>query len=218
MTATEQLLNDHIHRLTREHRVTYTDPETGTTSYPTEMSLFDQLRLEQASGRRSTGGSGSGSRSPIAIQAMILWNEIREALNTRHIQHTAADEPEVSHESKLQKWGVRALADPTGAAQENCLRTAVGWANAISNLISPVRKIEIVGTCPVDGCHATHAWTWNEDEWIRNTAITAAGVQAHCGACGTIWAGAELHSLPALMEAAANVTPEMSVANDLVIA
>ncbi|WDF34562.1 hypothetical protein PTW37_06590 [Arthrobacter agilis] len=200
---TEQLLRDQIHTLTREHRVTYTDPETGAVSYPTQVSLFDQLRQEQASGARNTGNSGSGSRSPIAIQAVMLWSEIRDTLNTRHILIQGTDRPDIAPEYKLHAWHVHTLADTTGDAQKNCLRTAAGWAQAIESLINPVRRIEIVGVCPVDECRASHAWTWNEDEWVRNTAITATGLEAQCGACGMKWDADTLHDLPALMEAAA---------------
>jgi hypothetical protein len=205
---TEQLLRDHVHALTREHRVTYTDPETGAVTYPSQMSYFDQLRLEQGSGSRNSGASGSGSRSPIAIQAMMLWTEIRETLNTRYILVQGNDRPDVEPESKLHAWHVHTLADTTGEAQKNCLRSVAGWVQAIESLIRPVRRIEVVGTCPVEGCHATHAWTWAEDEWVRNTAITAAGLEAQCGACGTQWDGVALQELPGLMETAARAAAE----------
>ncbi|WP_458116989.1 DUF7341 domain-containing protein [Arthrobacter sp. D2-10] len=216
MISAERLLVDHIHQLTREHKASHTDTDTGIVSYPSEMSLFDQLRLEQASGRRNTGGTGSGSRSPIAVQAVILWSEIRETLNTRHIQITGTDVPGLPPETKLQKWGMHALADPAGKEQTDCLRSVAGWVQAIRNLINPVHRIEVVGTCPVPECLSTHAWTWDEDEWVRNTAITAAGLEAQCGACGSVWAGPDLRELPALMEAAARHVVKMSEAQGMV--
>ncbi|TLM87223.1 hypothetical protein [Pseudarthrobacter sp. NamE5] len=191
---TEQQLNDAVHRLTRNHRVTHTDPHTGKTSYLTVLSLFTQLRQEQASGNRRSGGSKStGSRSPIAINAVTLWSEIRETLSTRFIAFTGKDDTNMLPETKLQKWAVSTLADTTGRSIETCLRTATTWATSIESLISPTPRIEVRGACPA--CAATHAWTWDQDEYVRNTAITATRHEARCGACGTTWAGADIHDL-----------------------
>lgn len=192
MTAPE--LNATVHRLTRDHKTTFTDPHTGTVTYPTVLSLFTQLRQEQASGsRRATGGSASGSRSPIAINAVTLWAEIRETLNTMHIALTAKDDKALTPEVKLQKWAVATLADTSGRSTEKCLGTARKWATAIESLISPIPRIEVRGACPA--CAATHAWTWDEDEYVRNTAITATRHEARCGACKTSWAGAAINNL-----------------------
>lgn len=102
-----QNLNDQVHQLTRPHRTTYIDPERGSVTYRTEVALFEQLRQEQASGNRAGGGgaSGSGSRSPVAIQALMLWMEIHETLNTRHVAITGRDDHSLAPEAKLQKWG-----------------------------------------------------------------------------------------------------------------
>ena len=187
-------LNATVHRLIRDHKTTFTDPHTGAVSYPTVLSLFTQLRQEQASGSRlGAGGKASGSRSPIAISAVTLWAEIRETLNTVHIAHTGKDDRMLTPEAKLQKWAVATLADTTGQNTEKCLRTTSKWAAAIESLISPVPRIEVRGACP--GCAATHAWTWDEDEYVRNTAITATRYEARCGACGASWTGSAINDL-----------------------
>lgn len=192
---TEQLLNSTVHRLTRDHRVTHTDREAGSTSYPTEMALFTQLRQEITSSSRPSTGASSGPRIPVALGAVVLWDEIRETLSTMHIAITGKDERSVSPESKLQNWAAWTQSDVSGDETRKCLLKAAAWAAAIDQLINPVRRIEISGSCPVDGCGASHAWTWDEDEYVRNTAITATRKEARCGACGTTWAGAELHTL-----------------------
>jgi hypothetical protein len=195
-TMTEQQLNEAVHRLTREHRITYIDAESGDKSFPTELSLFEQLRQEIQSGRRAkASGGGTGSRSPIAIPAFSLWCEIRETLSTKHIAITGKDEPGLSPESKLQKWAVWTQADTTGEAGKKCLENATKWMLSIQQLLNPIRRTEIVGGCPQPDCGATHAWTWVEDEYVRNTALTATGAEATCGACGTTWIGVELHAL-----------------------
>lgn len=187
-------LNATVHRLTRDHKTTFIDPHAGAVSYPTVLSLFTQLRQEQASGsRRGTGGAASGSRSPIAINAVTLWAEIRETLNTMHIALNGKDDGTLCPEAKLQKWAVATLADTTGQSTEKCLRTAAKWAAAIESLISPIPRIEVRGACP--DCAATHAWTWDEDEYVRNTAITATRYEARCGACGASWTGQGIHDL-----------------------
>ncbi|MET4618683.1 hypothetical protein ABIE18_000106 [Arthrobacter sp. 2762] len=189
-------LNDNVHRLTREHRAIHIDSETGAKSFPTELSLFDQLRQEIQSGRRANGGGGgSGSRSPIAIPAFSLWSEIRETLATMHITITGNDEPKLSQESKLQKWAAWTQSDNRGQAARKCLENTTKWMLAIQQMLNPVRRTEIVGPCPQTDCGATHAWTWDEDEYVRNTALTATGTEAQCGACGATWVGTELHEL-----------------------
>lgn len=199
-----QNLNDQVHQLTRPHRVTYIDPETGRTTYPTELSLFDQLRQEQASGNRPGGGaSGSGSRSPVAIQALMLWMEIRETLNTQYVAIIGKDDHNVSPEAKLQKWGAHVQADTSGVQPRHCLQTVIGWATAIHDLLHPIRRTEITGACPNKECGVTHAWKWDDGEYIRNTALTATGAQAKCGACGSVWAGQALHALAQGLQEAA---------------
>lgn len=189
-------LNAAVHQLTREHRTTHIDADTGDKTYPSELSLFAQLRQEIESGRRpGNGGGGTGSRSPIAIPAFSLWSEIRETLATMHIAITGKDEPRLNPENKLQKWAAWTQSDNSGEAGRKCLQTAVKWTLSIQQLLNPVRRTEIVGPCPQTDCGATHAWTWDEDEYVRNTAITATGAEATCGACGTTWAGTELHAL-----------------------
>lgn len=195
MNTTVNLLNATVHRLTSDHRTTHTDPDTGTKSYPTEMSLFEQLRQEIASSSRPSTGGSSGSRTPIAVPAFGLWAEIREVLATMHIVITGRDEPKLSAEAKLQKWAAWTQSDVSGDAAQKCLTSSTSWAASIEQLLNPVRRIEIQGCCPVEECGASHAWTWDEDEYVRNTAITATGNEARCGACGTTWAGAELHTL-----------------------
>lgn len=192
-----QNLNDQVHQLTRPHRTTYTDQDTGAVTYPTELSLFDQLRQEQASGNRSGGGgaSGSGSRSPVAIQALMLWMEIRETLNTQYILITGKDDHAVTPEAKLQKWGAHTQSDAKFDEAKRCLETVSGWAAAIRDLLHPVRRTEISGPCPNENCGATHAWKWVDGEYLRNTAITATGAEARCAACGQTWTGNALHSL-----------------------
>ena len=199
----EQKLLQAVHELTRSHltahidtetgeaRTTYADSATGTNKPFKELSLFDQLRKEQASGTRSTGGgtNGSGSRAPVAIQALVLWSEIQESLNTRIIQSTGNDQPNLRVEEKLQKWAAHTLQDTTGAMQLQCLSHLVSWVSAIRGMLYPVRKTEIVGRCPA--CQKSFAWSWAEDEWIRNTALTAVGLDVSCGSCGSQWSGAD---------------------------
>lgn len=52
-------------------------------------------------------------------------------------------------------------------------------------------------------CDATHAWTWVEDEYVRNTAITATRHEARCGSCKTTWQGQEINDLATTLGKAA---------------
>lgn len=195
-------LNSTVHRLTRDHKTTHVDSTTGQVSYPTAIALFTQLRQEIESGRRANGGGGgSGSRSPIAIPAFSLWSEIRETLNTMHVALTGKDDPVLSPEVKLQNWAKAAEADESGRSAEKCLKAATKWATAIETLLNPVPRLEVKGACPA--CSETHAWTWNEDEYIRNTAITATRFEARCGACNATWQGQEINDLATTLGTAA---------------
>lgn len=187
-------LRSTVHRLTRDHKTTFVDSETGHVTYPTELALFTQLRQEQASGSRAaTGAKSSGSRSPIALGAVTLWSEIRETLNTMHIALTGKDNPTLTPEQKLQHWADATAGDTTGQSAEKCLRSATKWATAIETLLNPIPRLEVKGACPT--CAATHAWTWVEGEYVRNTAITATRNEARCGACQTSWEGQAINDL-----------------------
>ncbi|MFC8037841.1 hypothetical protein ACFUOZ_00615 [Paenarthrobacter sp. NPDC057355] len=195
-------LRSTVHRLTRDHKTTHVDAVTGQVTYPTELALFTQLRQEQASGSRAaTGAKSSGSRSPIALGAVTLWSEIREILNTMHIALTGKDNPALSPEQKLLSWAEAANLDESGQSAERCLRSATKWASAIEALLNPVPRLEVKGACPA--CHATHAWTWVEDEYVRNTAITATRHEARCGACNTSWEGPAINDLATTLGKAA---------------
>ncbi|MGM9473173.1 DUF7341 domain-containing protein [Pseudarthrobacter sp. YS3] len=188
---TDAKLNETVHRLTRDHRTTVADPETGTRTYPTELALFTQLEQELSSSSRPSGGASTGPRIPLALAAVMLWSEIRETLNTKHIAITGRDDTLKPPAQKLQEWAAWAGSDEAA----KCLRASAAWARAIEQLINPIRRTEITGACPAVDCGATHAWTWEDGEYVRNTAIMATGSEARCGACGTAWVGAELHSL-----------------------
>lgn len=188
-----QQLNESIRLLTREHRTLHVDSVTGNATYPIELSLFDQLRLEQASGRRGGAGSGSGSRSPVAMAALILWSEIRESLNTTHISITGTDAPAMTPETKLELWVRHAARSTDDAVPERCLQVVNSWANAIQDLLNPVPSIEINGPCPA--CNQTHAWTLHDGEKIRNTALTANITEAKCRSCHAEWSSAEFDQL-----------------------
>lgn len=194
---TLQQLNESIRLLTREHRTLHIDAATGKATYPIELSLFDQLRLEQASGRRGGAVSGSGSRSPVAMAALILWTEIRESLNTTHISITGTDAPAMTPETKLELWVQHAARSTDDAVPERCLQVVNSWSNAIQGLLNPVPGIEINGPCPA--CNQTHAWTLDDGERIRNTALTATTTEAKCRSCHAEWSSTEFDKLATLI-------------------
>lgn len=139
---TEQQLNATVHRLTRDHRSTHTDTDTGKTSYPTEMALFTQLRQEITSSSRPSTGASSGPRIPVALAAVVLWDEIRETLSTMYIAITGKDEPTKSPEDKLQKWAAWTQGDVSGNETQKCLHKATAWAAAIDQLISRIKPAD----------------------------------------------------------------------------
>lgn len=190
---TLQQLNESIRLLTREHRTLHIDAVTSKATYPIEFSLFDQLSLEPASGRRGSAGAGSGSRSPVAMAALILWTEIRESLHTTLISITGTDAPALTPETKLELWVNHAARSTDDEVPERCLQAVNSWANAIQDLLNPTPNIEINGPCP--NCNQTHAWTLNDGERIRNTALTATTAEAKCRSCHGEWPSTEFEQL-----------------------
>lgn len=190
-----QTLTQAAHRLSRDHKSLHIDPITQVATYPTELSLFTQLRIEQESGRRGGGTSGSGSRSPIALSAVILWNEIQEALNTRVIALTGSDAPRASAEEKLDHWVKSVKQSGAPEDEAHCAKALNAWVNAITDLLNPEPRIELTGQCPV--CHQTHSWTLDDGEYFRNTALSATIQSANCRACGTEWPRQEFQALAA---------------------
>lgn len=180
MNNTELAKN--ISVLTKAHPVKHVDPETGGISYPNESSLFEQIRTEIGSSSRRGGKSGSGSRSPVALAAVALWSEIQESLNTSYIANMGADKPELRPEMKLESW-VSFAEDPETIAR--CVETTGRWIAEIRELINPEPSIELVGRCPA--CGNSHAFTEQDGETIRNTALTANIHGANCRSCDAHW-------------------------------
>lgn len=178
MTALVQ----NISVLTTAHPVRHIDPETGATTYPHEMPLFEQLRNEIGASSRRGGQSGTGSRSPIALGAVTLWSEIQESLNTSYISITGKDNPTLSAEEKLSIW-VKAAKEAD--VIRRCTDTTGGWIKAIRELLNPTPSVELVGACPA--CEQTHAFTIEGEEKVRNTALTATVTEANCRSCGAQW-------------------------------
>lgn len=176
--------------LTRPHIVRHIDNETGQTSYPQEIALFEQLRTEIGSSSRRGGKSGSGSRSPVALAAVALWSEIQESLNTSYISITGADSPELQPESKLETWASAAQDYDTLA---RCVETTSRWIAEIRELINPEPSIELVGQCPA--CGNSHAFTEQDGETIRNTALSANVYGANCRSCDAHWEPSQFEDL-----------------------
>lgn len=191
MNAISQL-DQNINVLARDHRATHTDPITRKTSYPTEFGLLQQLRLETASGTRRGAQSGSGSRSPIALAAVVLWSEIQETLNTAMISITGRDHPELAAETKLIAWNdaaVRAGEPVVG----KCVKTTDKWIKDITELLNPEPSIDIKGQCPE--CHEHHSVLTQDGEKLLNTALTATLLEAKCRNCGASWARQDFAAL-----------------------
>lgn len=190
-------LAQNIHVLVNDHRVTHTDPVSGEVTHPEEIALLEQLRMEIQSGRRAGGGSGSGSRSPVALGAVTLYNEIRETLNTAFISLTGKDDHSVSPEDKLRAWQKGAEARNEEAVAR-CARTTTKWIEAINELINPEAKIELIGACPA--CGNTHHTEEVDGEPTRNSALYATLTKAECRSCGAVWAKQDMRSLALHLE------------------
>jgi len=187
ITPTRQLAIN-IETLVSDHPVDHVDPVTKKVTHPKEIALLEQLRMEIQSGRRPGGGSGSGSRSPVALGAVTLYNEIRESLNTAYISLTGKDDHAVSPEDKLRLWQKAAVSRGDDAITK-CTKITAKWIEAINELISPETKLELVGACPA--CGNTHHTEEVDGEPTRNRALYATLAKAECRSCGAVWTSKE---------------------------
>jgi hypothetical protein len=175
------VLRDAVTQLTRPHHRYVRDEEGGGRVVPA-APLLVQLRMEITSASGGTGGGASSTTAaiPLAAAALDLFTEIAETVHEEwwlaHRYHHGHGRGKLVTE--LRWWTAVARRDPESLARAATL--CAGWAAAITNLLQPVRRWEIVGACPT--CGAERVVVSMEDGLISAPALCLEFDQ--CGATG----------------------------------
>ncbi|WP_295108681.1 hypothetical protein [uncultured Kocuria sp.] len=191
------LLAETVHQLTRTHKVQVPGTQ-HPAQYADALPLLEQLRMlirGTGHGGQEIGGAGGGSKPPINLRALDLWTEITTTVNQGWPGAGRPVTQSVPLGFKLRAW---AEQDPENVRlTDQCL----AWAEQITRAIHPVKRIDIMGTCP--SCQCTHVMNTDPEtgEHTYNHALTAYTEPAHvaCAVCGTTWEGQAIHHLRGLV-------------------
>lgn len=187
-------LADLIHELTRPHlsrngdRIAYVEPLLET--------LHSLIKPSSAKGNDGGGGAG-GTRPPISLDALDLWNDIAGQIDSEWPYAGHPSTVKVPTTKKLQAWHNNA-ASPHDALYlyEQCTK----WVARIEEHMTPTKKMPLKGACP--RCDKTHVELVDAEGTVKfDTAILAYPgsdpVYAQCRVCETRWEAEALHELAA---------------------
>lgn len=192
-----EALREVIHVLTRPHihrngdRVAYVEPLLET--------LHSLIKPSGAQKNSDGGGSAGGSRPPINLEALTLWQDITKRIDREWPYAGHPSTVRVPVERKLQAWYSNA-AQPHEAL--HLYELCKGWERQIREALEPTKKMPLSGACPA--CEKTHVETTDEDGAARyNPALLAfpgaEPVYAICLVCEHTWEGQALHELAATL-------------------
>lgn len=166
--------------------------EDGSTAEVECPCLLDQLQEAIGTGlERTRGGGGSsafGSKVPVSVGALDLWQEIQRTWcgtgspKTRSVHEALRFIPEW-----VQGW--------TDIDQLSEVVERVRWTvHAIQNLLDPPKKIHISAPCP--SCGEKMVRSLSAGEWVQIPALwIEMSVGCTCLACGKMWPVSEYSAL-----------------------
>lgn len=176
--------------LTREGKQWLRDGKRGRRLVIT-APLLVQLRMEITNASSGAGGGPSSTTAaiPLAAAALDLLNEIRATVHeewwlTHGLHHGHGRGTLVG---ELRAWASVAHLTSEGKGLAWTYRTCKGWADAITALLQPVRRWEIIGPCPM--CKATRTVaSLDVGETVYAPALCLEfledGARGLCRACG----------------------------------
>lgn len=145
--------------------------EDGTVTRHQGLSLLDQLRDEVANSSSRGGRRRSSHTSPLAVDALDLWNEIGAGMTMLVSEFDAAPD------GQGIEAGLRAVVAAGGMSTD--LEALLGlrgflraWTNSIRTLLDPPKRVPLWGhPCPVEGCGEKTVWRVDEsDNELKRTA------------------------------------------------
>jgi hypothetical protein len=185
--------------------------EDGTVTRHEGLSLLDQLRDEVANSSSRGGRRRSSNSSPLAVDALDLWNTIGAGMTE------LCSEFDAHSEAPGIEAGLRATVAAAGGSTD--LEALLGlraflraWVNSIRTLLDPPKRVPLWGhACPVDVCGERTVWRVDESdgELKRAAALEAAlaentrgdleVTEVRCLACAEPWPRAKLYFLARLL-------------------
>lgn len=164
--------------------------DDGTQTKVQCPSLLDQLQEAIGTGlERNRGGSSSGfgSKAPVSVGALDLWQEIQRTWcgvpsKGRSVEDALRFVPEW-----VQSW--------TDLDQLTQVVERVRWTvQSIKTLLDPPKKIHISAPCPE--CGAKMVRSSSSGEWVQVPALwVEISVGCTCLACGKLWPVSEYNRL-----------------------
>lgn len=183
-----------VGQLTRPTKHRVVDPITGESRWVTAQPLLVQLVLAIANSGASTTFKGSGGTPlPISTQALDIYQEIEKTIAERwwalHRLHHGHGRSTLA--GRLRAWASVVQVDDELLADAE--RLAVGWVKAITGLLQPLRRREIIGACPA--CTVRYVLREDDGDTIKAPALVLVydadnnPLAATCQNCGAIWEG-----------------------------
>lgn len=203
-TTMQELLNT-LDVLTKDAHVVewQGDGEARTIFKRTDPPLLDRLHAAIVS---DTGGNGSGKaareRAPLDIGALQLFDSIDGRARAWLDEVGARPGKDVEVTQILQSWYVLwGASNPSDGLAGNYLNVLDGWVNAINDVLSPPKRIELTSKCPI----CNQEWVSvglkmpngdddpNDAERVRVlVAVERESINesyATCKACSRVWKG-----------------------------
>ena len=179
--------------------------EDGTLSRHHAVSLLKQLREEVANSSNRGGRRKSSSSSPVGVDALDLWDQVRAgalylALSTgAHLERQPGDAPDTAGTEHAIRQAVAAAGGLTDIEAVLGVRNALeGWVKAIRALLNPAKRVPLWGKeCPACGEKTVWRRDDSDGEKKRTAALeivmeedrsaTLAAKEARCLACCEVW-------------------------------
>lgn len=203
------LLAETVYELTHVHKTEV--PTKHGREWADEIALLEQLRgliYGTNHGGQEIGHGGTGSKPPINLRALDLWQDIATTVNTGWPGAGRINPARYPLTVKLDAWATDSPEDVR--LTELCL----SWAEQIKRAVNPAKRIDIMGTCP--RCLCTHVERQDDESGQRtySPALTAYTEPAHvsCAVCGSTWEGADLHTLRGLVRGPADTVSTSTTA------
>lgn len=193
-----------VGQLTRPTKHRVIDPVTGEARWVTAQPLLVQLVLAIAnSGAATAHKASNGTPMPISAGALDIYQDIEKTTAERWwaVHHLHHGHGRSTLAGRLRAWASVVQADEELATEAE--RLAVGWVKAITGLLQPLRRREIIGQCP--GCGTRYILRDDDGETIKAPALVLMysiddkPLAATCQECGATWEGHAIMDLAAVI-------------------